>query len=781
MNQHCFKICVIVLFFLLPLSTTKSDCGIGGRASKNYSFIHSDIIPYSSDYTPYLIGYGIIDNYLSLKRGGEKIGDDENVNEWRGRLCDIAKPEDVAFVIYKSTLDELADLRSAITSKDKEAFYLLRDNSFASTLKNNSCIETVDYLIYAKQCEKYTVKPFSISDFRFQPGIVKSKIENRKSKIENPDQAEMVRLINYGRQAFRTCNAPFLKLRYAYQMIRLAHYLKDYETVLELYNELTPKLIKVNSIINYWILAHKAGALKSLGHRAEAAHLFAVVFHYCKSKRQQAFISFDVRTEQEWQDCSKLCRDNKERAALYAIRAGSDKAHALEDMKSLYALDPKSDFLDMLLIRETLRLEKVLLGYDFRRQRYPTETINASLNYLNRFLQFVHQVAEERKTDLPALWKTTEGYLYILAGDREQGVKLLNLAQNRTKDVALLQQIDAFKTMAEISEVQNTDDSIVHDLHNYRMTIPFKNNPEVFMNYFYERVGYLYRRKKETGAAFLSEFTLRDLQLNPQEEIIDSVLSLSIKLNKTNFEHTLTIKNDTGSITSDIWDIKGRLHLSRFHFDAAEEAFSHIPVGERDTSERFLPFTEKIKDCINCAVTSGGFTRYEFAQKMNDLERTVKFGGIANAAEIYFQLGLGYYNMSFFGNSSGLVDFKRNGSTWKYLNTGKNIFQEKNRPYGNFEMLNMSMALNAFEQARLSAHNKTPNLAAQCAFWCAKCDQNLFYMSADNHYTIGSKLIPDLPPQYRRYFKLLRENYYSTAYFQKARTECRYFDMYVRH
>ncbi len=785
MNQHPLKIFFAAFLFLLPARITKSDCGIGGRASKNYSFIHTDIIPYSTDYTPYLIGYGIIDNYLSMKRTDDKNTGDENVNEWRGRLCDFAKPEDVASVIYKASINDLADLRNAMTAKDKDIIYALRDNTFAETLRKNGCTETIDYLIYAKECEKHCISSVGQWSVVNNNSTIKTNTQLPKSEKPSPhlqrkDQAEMVRLINDGRRAFRDCKAPFLKLRYTYQMMRLAHYLKDYNVVIELYDELTPKLVKINSVINYWVLAHRAGALKSLGHRAEAAYLFAVVFQYSASKRQQAFISFDVRTEQEWQDCLKLCRDNKERAAVYAIRAGSDKAHALDDMKSLYALDPKSDFLDMLLVRETLRLEKILLGYDFRRQRYNTETLNASLNYLNRFLQFVHQVAEEKKTDLPALWKTTEGYLYLLAGDREQGINVLTKARKMTRDVALLQQIDAFAMVAQIGNINSTDDTIHDVLHGIEISTPFKSNPPAFTNYFYERMGALYRRKGQTGAAFLSEFTLRDLQLNPQEEIIDSLIVLCNKLVKTEYERSLVVKNDTGSIANNLWDMKGRMHLSRFQFDAAAESFSRIPVPERDTVTKFSPFNDNLKDCVNCGTHGDEYDRYQFALYMSELERSAKLGGTSDPATVFYLLGLGYYNMTFFGNSSGLADFKRNASTWKYLKTGKNVFSEKNCPYGNIEMLNMSMALNAFEQARLLSFRKNPNLSARCAFWCAKCDQNLFYMSPDNNYTVGSQLIPVLPPSYRRYFKLIRENYFNTPFFQKARTECRYFDMYVR-
>jgi hypothetical protein len=56
----------------------------------------------------------------------------------------------------------------------------------------------------------------------------------------------------------------------------------------------------------------------------------------------------------------------------------------------------------------------------------------------------------------------------------------------------------------------------------------------------------------------------------------------------------------------------------------------------------------------------------------------------------------------------------------------------------------------------------------------------LFFISAENRYRTGSRLMPDLPPPYKSYFELLKNNYGDTKFFGQARTECKYFDLYVR-
>ncbi|MBL7817190.1 MAG: hypothetical protein JNL70_21830, partial [Saprospiraceae bacterium] len=46
-------------------------------------------------------------------------------------------------------------------------------------------------------------------------------------------------------------------------------------------------------------------------------------------------------------------------------------------------------------------------------------------------------------------------------------------------------------------------------------------------------------------------------------------------------------------------------------------------------------------------------------------------------------------------------------------------------------------------------------------------------------YRTGSRLAPDVPPQYRTYFTLLRNYYGNTEFYKQAQTECKYFRFYT--
>jgi hypothetical protein len=738
---------------MFPVRTAMGDCGIGGRAGRTYSFVHTDIMQMQSDYAPYLMGFGVIGDYYKLEQRDASY--DDNIGEWRGRFCGYPDSADIEEILYDTDIDQLAELRDVTSRyKDKETFYELEKNTFAQVIKGNGCTDVVDYLIYAKQCEPYCVK---------------GDLWSEKPK----DVAQMFMLINQGRQLFKNTNAPFLKLRYAYQMIRLAHYAKDYPAVLTIYDDVIPKTDKVKSIINYWILAHKAGALKSMGKRAEAAYLFAVVFRYCPSKRRQAFESFDIQTENEWQYCLNSCRDDKERAALYAIRASRDKAKGLDDMVNLYNLDPTNEHLDMLLIRETLRLEKILIGHTFRRERYAPEVIVKNKLYCQNLRYFVSQVLQRKTARNLALWQTTEGYLTLLLGDWNGAIRSFFTAKSMTQDPVLLEQIDAFDLAARITGLQANDprtDAVVNAL---RKTDAYVSDAD-FEPFFYEKMGNMYKIKNDVGIAYLCDLPLGQLERNPRLDVIDNLIALCRKPDKTLFERELLMAGGNKTIETQLWHIKARYHLSRFEMERANEAYRNIPIPER--GKKYTPFVDKIKDCVNCVQSDTAlYDRAEFTAKMLELDYQIR-ANLIDPALGYYRLGLGYYNMTYFGNSSGIADFNRSGSSWQYLNSGDAVHPLPNYPQGNFEVTDVSLAMQYFEKARQASLDRA--FQARCTFWCAKCEQNMFYVDKQSRYNVGGKTMPSVPPQYRKYFKLLKDYYRDTDFYRLAQTECKYFNYY---
>jgi hypothetical protein len=557
-------------------------------------------------------------------------------------------------------------------------------------------------------------------------------------------------------------------------MIRLAHYAKDYKAVLQIYDDVMPKISRINSIINYWVLAHKAGALKALGKRAEAAYLFAVVFRYSPSKRRQAFESFDIKTEQEWRQCYNYCRDDRERAALHAIRASYDNAKALDDMTELYRLDPTNEHLELLLIRETLRLEKVLLGSSFRRQRYSADIIKQNKQYGVLFKTFIKKVVDDKTVQNIPLWRITEGYVTLLCGDTRGAMRIFNQARTITQDEYLKQQIETFDLAARITGLQGVDEGMNAYIDSLRRTDAYLSDTD-FEDMFKEKIAAIYRANGQQGVSYLFDYTFKDLDHNPILDMINDLIALCRKPQKSQIEKELTTLRGTKTIESLLWDMKGRYHLARFELEAANEAFKNVPEGER--GKKYTPFADKLIDCINCTATDTAlYDRAGFTQRMLDLEYQIK-AGFGDVARSHYLLGLGYYNMTYFGNSSTLADNFRSGTSWNHMNKTKNLFPYKDLPLSNFEVTDVSLALDYFEKARQLTTDK--ELQARCAFWCAKCEQNIFFTSKDFKKPKNNRTIPDISPQYRRYFKLLNESYNDTEFYKQAQTECKYFKFYT--
>jgi hypothetical protein len=754
-GSKLWKILPLFIFLIFPYQQSKTDCGVQNavRLGKTYSFFHAENLNFQSDYAPYLLGYGVMSNFILLEKREAYI--DDNIKEWQGRFCGKPDSADVDILLYDSSIDEIAELRAPTSSKKKDMYYTLETNTFAQIIVENSCVEVVDYLLFAKRCEPYCVKGELWSD---------------KPK----DVAQMFLLINQGRDLFRNTKSPFLKLRYAYQIIRLAHYAKDYKAVIQIYDDVVFKMEHVNSVVKWWILAHRAGALKALGQRAQAAYLFAVVFQNSPSKRRQAFESFDVKTAQEWRDCLNLCRNNSERAALYAIRASYDKAKALEDLKAIYALDPNNEHLELLLSREVLRLEKLLLGHSFRSLNYDVNIINKNKSYCTDLKAFVKQIADEGTVKKSVFWRTTEGYLEVLLGESRNAMRTFAQARMTNKDAVLGEQIETFSLAARIMYLQVTDITLNDEIKTIRESDIYLGDDD-FDDFFIEKIGSLYKDNGDKGTAFLCNYSLSDLEKAPKLNLLDDLIALCRKPNKSFFEKEMTTTGKDKTIESQIWQLKGRYHLARFQLEAAAEAFKNVPETER--GKKYTPFIDKIKDCVTCVQSDTILVdKYEFVQRMLSLEYQIK-AGQGDVSRAYYLLGLGFYNMTYFGNSSGLTDAYRSGVSWKYLNSGREVYELSGFPLGNAEVTDVLLASEYFEKARQFSSDR--EFQARCAFWIAKCEQNQFFTNKESRYNIGGKTKPNVPPQYRRYFKLMKDYYSDTQFYRQAATECKYFGFYI--
>ncbi|HMR42502.1 MAG TPA: hypothetical protein PKC40_01650 [Saprospiraceae bacterium] len=738
------RIFFTILAFFAAATPASEGCGPVDYRFQGYSFFRPKAYVSVRDY-PQLLGMfaGMMDWYAKA----EKKQEDDNLEEWRQKFCSYADTADVRYVIYQSTGDELYELLTAAKSRSIPPPPTLRGNTFAEQLAGNKCSETIEYLIFAKKCEPYVTVGDPWEDLK-------------------PDTEAMLQLIDEGKELFMRTESAFIRMRFAFQLVRLAHYARQYDLALELYDFLMPKIDpRVQSITRYWILAHRAGALKALARRVEAARLFAQVFQNCPSKREQAFRSFSIKTDEEWEQCQLLCESDAERATLYALRAYNEQNRALEEMEKIYQFNPANDLLPMLLIREVKKLERDLLGYTFNDKKEQNRRLhhvprkNASA-LLHKWLAFIKKVRVEKKVPDRALWQAAEAYLVLLGGDFEEAQTLVEKMAEENESPRIAQQLDLFKAVLKILGWKIADESTEIEAFALLKESPFAEETPDFKDFLMDKMAALYAELGAPGRAFMCRYSLVELKANPQREIIDDLLALCQKEKKSRFERMLAEENGV-SIENDLLDIKATYFLQKGMLEAANETFKKIPRTQWDRFGLFNPFAERFSECVHCPLqdTVRLINKGEILERLVELEYSAK-AEVGENAHFYYLLGTAYFNLSYFGHSWQMADYYRSGSSWYYRNE-ENTYTTWLFPYGNKELINCSRALECFKMAR--EQSLDAELAAKATFMAARCEQDLYFVSKEK---------PAKKP--RTFFQLLKKENSQTVFYNQIIKECKY-------
>lgn len=732
-----------------------NSCVTVDRSFRGYSFLDGNLVNHRISSAPVLLPFDVISETYRNRHEAQM---DENLEEWRERICRGASYDDISQVIYGypeyelQRLEDIAsDIRRANRYRDK--------NSFARYLVRNRCLETIRYIIYAKRCEKHVVA-------------------HDDAWEKSPrDTIAMKALINRMLGPFLDLESDYIRLRYAYQMIRLAHYAKDYPLVIELNDYLMPKIDHDPSVVEYWIRGHYAGALLALGRNVEASYHYAQVFDRSRGKAETAFRSFRIRSDEEWEQCLLLCRSDRERAALFALRASAYESRAVEEMEKIYALDPASPHLEVLLLKEMKKLEKDFLGLSFNdnrehNKRYHNVPRPDAGRYLIRLQLFAARLAEEKLTPRPELWKLAEGYLEMLAGDNYRAKRTFQQATDTIKNDTLRTQLNVFKLALQIASWDERDTlSIVEQLaYDIRRRNLYYEAYEDFTDYLNDKMTQLYQKNGHPGKAFLVQHPLRDLKPNPKLVIIEDLIALCRKPERSPIERGMVEKNDTLTFINDLLDIKATMYMADGRLEAALETWKLMPEDSVDNYGRFNPFALRFRECVHCPIpdVGGSYNKRELLVRLMEMEYRAN-AGVPGADTLYFELGLAWYNMTWFGHSWRVMDFYRSGSSivlQKRLKTKDYVMPHFYFPFGNRENLDCSKALTYFERARMLAQE--PEFAARAAFMAAKCERNMQTGAA----------VPDGQRTYQ-YFNLLRTQYKNTEMYGRFIQECKYFAAYA--
>ena len=759
------RLLALLSVLILP-ETVSTFCGFYDEdPAGRFNIIKSNIVQGNSETLPYII---TIDGFYLRDEEQEERQIDRNLAEWYRIFCGAGSQDDIYFVVYQANIAQLESLLRVASEGRGSLDFRFKGNDFASYLASEGCTATIDYLIYTRQCEPHVTR-----------GDMWAPQESRNI-------AQMTNLIERGLRAFKDCKSSWLRWRYAYQIVRLAHYSGDYRRAVELYDYLLPKMDDGDTIMKWWVLGHRAGAMLAMGDEVSAAYLYSLIFANSPSKRETAYQSFRIENDAQWEAVLDMCESEEQRVTVHLIRAIETDSKAVEDMRAIYRLQPDAPDLEGLMIKEIKGLEEDFLGASFREQRgyrpdIPASRLQMRQLYLVEMIEFNQQVLQDRRARDLGFWTVTMGYLQYLSGDFYAARKSFNKAEGMVRDRPELQeQLRAFQVMLVIHQQEQLTDTEERYLDSMRQEYATSFQLYDDLQDFYKmRLAALYAKQGNKGKAFAMLYDIGDLAYNPQLDIIDDLLAIFEKEQINDLEESLVTDQNGDSELYRLHNLKALRLMAVGELAQAKRSYIEVPANQRDLVQ-VNPFVDRINDCIECDLpdTVGAlYTRPELADLLIQYDYRAK-ADVERGPEYFYQLGLAYYNMSYFGYAWEGFDNFRSGASWYYLKEGE-VIPSHTGDFGNREYFDVSRALFYFEKARELAYTK--ELAARATFWAAKCRLIQYYQDPDNDYSYSEVNIPRLPDAYRDYHDSFLTNYQGTDFYSAVIKECKFMAFYARN
>jgi len=675
----------------------------------------------------------------------------------------------------------------------------VKHNSMTRFFEQKKDLEALGYILYAKNV---------------QPNVTG---EYNQWEPMKRDSMVMAKQIKGGLQLYAAAKQELFKLKYAYQLVRLAHYSGRYEDAIRFYDEYVQQN-KTESVLQPMCLALKAGALYRTGKQKEAAYLFSKAFADNDVKKISNYLSFfwSVDNTDNVHEYTKLCKNNSEKAAMLSLFAMGNSGNQNATIKEVYGLQPGLNMLEVLVTREVNKLEEVYLTPMLNKQKggkefYYTWSSPANDSAMKANEKRVIQLkdiclaaAKSGKTSNDGLFQTAAAYLAFMMRDYSAANAILDDAKKMKLTPKVQDQWSLTNILVAINRQEKIDAAFeaqilpsVKWLQQKALTDkPFKNGyyeqsqwKTFYRNLMSEIIAKRYHEQgdlqKEVLAIGSADNIYRDREYGYHQNALDylrnSLVSSDVEKlytllsskNKTAFEDYLVRNNSLNM--ADVVDFAGTAFLRDRKYADAIGWFNRSATAKKyeiDTD----PFIELLYDQEErLSFETKKTTKLAFAQEMLRLKNLTETDK-TNSAKHFYKMALGLYNITYYGHAWKLVQYSRSGSDGYFIPDGATEFQKEY--YGCF------MAHEYFKKAMDESTN--PELKAKCLFMMAKCDQKV--LRQPQYSDFGDKY-DDYDVAAKKYYINFRNNKYfprfvkeygNTAFYQEALTSCSYLRDFIK-
>ena len=549
--------------------------------------------------------------------------------DWGAYFGGAVSPAAWEPVLYGATATELATLRNAIAGggrppRGREA--ITQAIAGHASLKE-PMLRALDYVALARRVE-------AIATF---DGPAPSAADARA----------MQNTATSGAKAAAASGDGFLAQRYAYQAVRAAFYARDWKAVTKLAaaKALAGPSADLAGRARYYL----AGALRASGDMARANLELARVHAAYPSLAGAAAQDFQPMEDQDWRATLAMAKDDHERAALW--RLVGLKLDGIAAAQEIVRIDPTSNLLALLVVRELARVESStvgLWGAPEPAQLAAAQKAAAALE------QVATTIAGTGGADRPWLMQLVAGHLAARRGDLATARARLDAAvRARPGDARVAAQAKASLAMA-IAQSGSVSAVLADELARTMSAI----SPD------FPRLTAL----TSDVRGRLADAALRDKRPVDAEFLRPDGNGAASRWNDAAFLKQMIARAGKNATAFD------RFVLTGTHARAALErelALRNLLDGKfADAATAFAkgraassplgtdPFVSHIVDCHDCDHATYGSAPWTHASMVARMAVLVKKanGRGQPAAEAALELGHAFYNMTWYGNARVVLD-----------------------------------------------------------------------------------------------------------------------------
>jgi len=594
------------------------------------------------------------------------------------------------------------------------------------------------------------------------------------------DTATYDSLIIIGKQSVKNSSDNFLKARYVFQVQRMLFYLHRYKACIAWYDE-NAKALNNQGSITLRAANFYAGCFYHKKDYARSNYLFSRIYDESPALKVSAFLSFHPWEDADWNKTLAMATHSHQKEILWQLFG--IYADPLKGMQQIYALNPKSPLIDLLLVRAITIYEREQLvntsyqsDYSYYNTSEPETVANdttfkrTNFDSSNSFKvfdnenarislsDFIIKTAAANKTNNQSLWLNAAAYISWInknyAATENYLVQLKSINNIDVENRAQMTITNALLSFSKIGKLTPQSEQTAYTLITSVEKMPNEKSALV-LDYFAQTLA---AKFTEQGNILMAELCAnKSTDYYKTESNFDNMLNFLRKKNKTDLENYYAAHYHITA--ANIVEYMAVQELEKNNLDSAIQWFKQDSLAGSATLYG-NPFTIHITDCHDCdhsAHQKTKYTKYTFLLKLKELLANAENSKDANEkAQNYFLYANGLYNMSYYGNARMVKECYNftNIDYYSYEVTPKNATK------------NCELALSYYQKALGYTTNK--EFAAKCTWMSAKCELNNWYES--DAYASDKKVYIE-----GEFFHLMKEKYSTTNYYAEVINECGYF------